>query len=150
MIAQENTELASAFIQKTAVERAIPEMDKRLATVSSTIYPLSNNEGRRGEKTDLWGFQPGLTQTRPVQSQEKACTIREAKIKVLISCAVTAQLICRFAFAYVKNLVFFSRNSMQIRLIKAILFLFNGTPTAKVIWRLNIPPKTGEAADVTY
>ena len=35
MIAQENTELASAFIQKTAVERAIPEMDKRLATVSS-------------------------------------------------------------------------------------------------------------------
>ena len=34
VIAQENTELASAFIQKTAVERAIPEMDKRLATVS--------------------------------------------------------------------------------------------------------------------
>ena len=33
LIAQENTELASAFIQKTAVERAIPEMDKRLATV---------------------------------------------------------------------------------------------------------------------
>ena len=34
VIAQDNTELASAFIQKTAVERAIPEMDKRLATVS--------------------------------------------------------------------------------------------------------------------
>ncbi|XP_060561916.1 CCR4-NOT transcription complex subunit 1-like [Ruditapes philippinarum] len=32
VIAQDNTELASAFIQKTAVERAIPEMDKRLAT----------------------------------------------------------------------------------------------------------------------
>ncbi|KAL4234231.1 CCR4-NOT transcription complex subunit 1 [Mactra antiquata] len=31
MIAQDNTELTSAFIQKTAVERAIPEMDKRLA-----------------------------------------------------------------------------------------------------------------------
>ncbi|KAL5022887.1 hypothetical protein ScPMuIL_002042 [Solemya velum] len=32
MIAQENTDLACAFIQKTAVERAIPEIDKRLAT----------------------------------------------------------------------------------------------------------------------
>jgi len=32
VIAQDNVELASAFIQKTAVERAIPEMDKRLAT----------------------------------------------------------------------------------------------------------------------
>ena len=51
MIAQENTELASAFIQKTAVERAIPEMDKRLATVSSTIYPLSNMKG--GEERKL-------------------------------------------------------------------------------------------------
>lgn len=35
IVAQDNTELASAFIQKTAVERAIPEMDKRLATVSN-------------------------------------------------------------------------------------------------------------------
>jgi len=34
IISQDNTELASAFIQKTAVERAIPEMDKRLANVS--------------------------------------------------------------------------------------------------------------------
>lgn len=32
IIAQDNTELAAAFIQKTAVERAIPEMDKRLAS----------------------------------------------------------------------------------------------------------------------
>ncbi|XP_052816540.1 CCR4-NOT transcription complex subunit 1-like isoform X2 [Mya arenaria] len=31
LVAQDNIELASAFIQKTAVERAIPEMDKRLA-----------------------------------------------------------------------------------------------------------------------
>ena len=28
------------------------------------------------------------------------CTIRVAKTKVLISCAVTAQLICAFGFAY--------------------------------------------------
>ena len=36
-IAQDNCELACCFIQKTAVEKAGPEMDKRLATVS----PLS-------------------------------------------------------------------------------------------------------------
>ncbi len=34
-IAQDNCELACCFIQKTAVEKAGPEMDKRLATVSS-------------------------------------------------------------------------------------------------------------------
>lgn len=33
VIAQDNTELACAFIQKTAVEKAIPEMDKRLSSV---------------------------------------------------------------------------------------------------------------------
>ena len=33
-IAQDNCELACCFIQKTAVEKAGPEMDKRLATVS--------------------------------------------------------------------------------------------------------------------
>ncbi len=32
-VAQDNVELACTFIQKTAVEKAIPEMDKRLATV---------------------------------------------------------------------------------------------------------------------
>ena len=34
MIAQDNTELACAFIQKTAVEKATPEIDKKLAPVS--------------------------------------------------------------------------------------------------------------------
>lgn len=34
-IAQDNCELACCFIQKTAVEKAGPEMDKRLATVSA-------------------------------------------------------------------------------------------------------------------
>lgn len=34
VIAQENVELACCFIQKCAVEKAIPEMDRRLATVS--------------------------------------------------------------------------------------------------------------------
>jgi len=32
-IGADNTELACAFIQKTAIEKAIPEMDKRLAAV---------------------------------------------------------------------------------------------------------------------
>lgn len=38
-IGAENTELACAFIQKTAVEKAIPEMDKRLTEVGLTSYP---------------------------------------------------------------------------------------------------------------
>lgn len=33
LVSEENTELACAFIQKTAVEKALPEMDKRLTTV---------------------------------------------------------------------------------------------------------------------
>ena len=32
--------------------------------------------------------------------KNKKCTIRVAKTKALISCAVTAQLICAFVFAY--------------------------------------------------
>lgn len=34
MAAQDNMELACAFIQKTAIEKAIPEIDKHLITVS--------------------------------------------------------------------------------------------------------------------
>lgn len=32
-VAQDNTELACVFIQKSAIEKAIPDIDKRLATV---------------------------------------------------------------------------------------------------------------------
>ena len=42
------------------------------------------------------------------------CTIRIAKTNALISCAVTAQLICVFVFAYAKSR--FSHN-------KALMFL---------------------------
>ena len=42
------------------------------------------------------------------------CTIRIAKTKALISCAVTAQLICLFVFAYAKSR--FSHNEAQILL----------------------------------
>ena len=41
------------------------------------------------------------------------CTIRIAETKVLISCAVTAQLICVFVFAYAKSQ--FSHNEARIR-----------------------------------
>jgi CCR4-NOT transcription complex subunit 1 len=34
LVAQENMELACAYIQKTAIEKAIPEIDKRLSNVS--------------------------------------------------------------------------------------------------------------------
>ena len=64
------------------------------------------------EKTNNLGFQPGLTQTRLYSHRsrleacnfgfrkKKDCTIFVAKTKALISCAVTAQLICGFVFAY--------------------------------------------------
>ena len=38
VISEDNTELACAFIQKTAVEKALPEMDKRLTTVNGDIF----------------------------------------------------------------------------------------------------------------
>ena len=42
-VAMENTELASAFIQKTAMEKAVPEMDKRLSEVRHWLgEPLLN------------------------------------------------------------------------------------------------------------
>ena len=43
VLAQDNTELACVFIQKTAVEKAIPEMDKRLATVNYTFIFIHQN-----------------------------------------------------------------------------------------------------------
>ncbi|KAK3085676.1 hypothetical protein FSP39_006989 [Pinctada imbricata] len=46
VVAQDNTELACVFLQKTAVERAIPEMDKRLAT-EFDLRKHARTEGRR-------------------------------------------------------------------------------------------------------
>ncbi|XP_064641680.1 CCR4-NOT transcription complex subunit 1-like isoform X3 [Lineus longissimus] len=46
VLATDNTELACAFIQKTAVEKALPEMDKRLAT-EFELRKHARNEGRR-------------------------------------------------------------------------------------------------------
>jgi len=38
VIATDNAELATAFLQKTAVEKAIPEIDKRLTNVCGLNY----------------------------------------------------------------------------------------------------------------
>ncbi|XP_070574645.1 LOW QUALITY PROTEIN: CCR4-NOT transcription complex subunit 1-like [Ptychodera flava] len=46
VVASENVELACAFIQKCAVEKAVPEMDKRLAT-EFDLRKHARNEGRR-------------------------------------------------------------------------------------------------------
>jgi hypothetical protein len=42
--AQDNMELACAFIQKTAIEKAIPEIDKRLVTVSLLHFTLLSSD----------------------------------------------------------------------------------------------------------
>ena len=67
------------------------------------------------EKTVVRGVQPGLTQTglynhrRWLEAsnfgfrKRRDCTIYVEKTKALISCAVTAQLICVFVFAYAKS-----------------------------------------------
>ena len=65
----------------------------------------------RHEKTSLRGIQPGPTQTRLYNyrleisdsGKLRDCTIYLAKTKALISCVVTAQLICSFVFAYAKS-----------------------------------------------
>ena len=60
-------------------------------------------------------FQQGPTQTRLYSHRrwletckfgfrkKRDCTIYVAKTKALISCAVTAQLVCAFVFAYAKS-----------------------------------------------
>ena len=37
LLATDNVDLASVFIQKTAIEKALPEIDKRLAAVSARL-----------------------------------------------------------------------------------------------------------------
>ena len=52
------------------------------------------------------GFLPGPKQTRLYNfgfKEYRDCTIYTAKTKVLISCTLTAQLICVFVLVYAKN-----------------------------------------------
>lgn len=46
VVAADNMELACAFVQKTAIEKAIPEMDKRLMN-EFELRKLARQEGRR-------------------------------------------------------------------------------------------------------
>ena len=82
----------------------------------------------RCEKTGLWGFRPGPTQTRLCSHRrwleasnfgfrkKRDCTIRVAKTKALISFVVTAKLICVFVFAYAKKLVLSQRGSIKFNI----------------------------------
>ena len=79
------------------------------------------------------GFRPGRTQTglkshrRTLEAwnfgfkKKRNCTILVAKTNGLISCAVTAQLICAFVFAKEKSLVFSRRGSYNNHGTKIIL-----------------------------
>ena len=51
--------------------------------------------------------------------KQRDCTIYVAKTKALISCAVTAQLICVFVFAFAKKRI--SHNEAQIIIYSSIL-----------------------------
>lgn len=46
VVAADNMELACAFVQKTAIEKAIPEMDKRLLS-EMELRKIARQEGRR-------------------------------------------------------------------------------------------------------
>lgn len=46
VVAADNMELACAFVQKTAIEKAIPEMDKRLLN-EIELRKIARQEGRR-------------------------------------------------------------------------------------------------------
>ena len=60
------------------------------------------------------------------------CAIRVAKTKALISFAVTAKLICAFAFAYAKSR--FSHDAAQI--VFKLLFLFMEYCLLFILYRL--------------
>ena len=86
------------------------QMDQPL---SEGLYDIQDTYELQREKTGLLGFWPGLTQTglyslrrwleawNFVMKKKRGCTY-VAKTKVLIRCAVPAQLICTFVFAKAK------------------------------------------------
>lgn len=56
LTAQDNVEPACAFIQKTAVEKSISEIDKRLAT-EFDLRKHARNEGRRYYDSNVFTYQ---------------------------------------------------------------------------------------------
>ena len=77
------------------------------------------------EKPNNLRFRPGLTKTslyshrrleaRNFRFKKRNCTVSVSKTQVLISCAVTAQLICAFVFAYAD--CWFSDAAARIQLL---------------------------------
>ena len=99
-----------------------PGLNKRTSGHGNThLTPGPVLYETRCKKTGFRGFRPGPTQTglyshrRWLEAynfgfrKKRDCTIRVAKTKSLISCAVTAQLICVFVFAYAKCRFFMTR-----------------------------------------
>ena len=56
-------------------------------------------------KKSVWGFPPGMTQISLYNHRRWLEAKNVGKTKVLISCTVTLQLICIFAFANAKNMI---------------------------------------------
>jgi len=77
-LATDNAELACVFIQKTAVERAIPEMDKRLAT-EYELRKHARNEGRRYCDPGVLTYQ---AERMPEQIRLKVGGVTPAQISV--------------------------------------------------------------------
>ncbi|CAH4038649.1 unnamed protein product [Pieris brassicae] len=86
ILAAENMELACAFIQKTAVEKALPELDKRLLN-DYEMRKIARQEGRRYYDPIVLGYQTeripervrlhvgGPTETQIAVYEEFACNI---------------------------------------------------------------------------
>ncbi|XP_045510260.1 CCR4-NOT transcription complex subunit 1 isoform X1 [Colias croceus] len=86
VLAAENMELACAFIQKTAVEKALPELDKRLLN-DYELRKLARQEGRRYYDPIVLSYQTeripervrlrvgGPTESQIVVYEEFACNI---------------------------------------------------------------------------
>ena len=101
------------------------------------MWFLRNNV-RLHEKTNNSGFRPGLTQIGLCSyrkgleacnfgfNKKRNCTICVVKTKVLISCAVTAQLICAYVFAYIRLLVFWCGGSNREYSVWLNVYLFFG------------------------
>ena len=98
-----------------AVETVIRQIQTRI-TLSISLKQIGTRWIVMREK-QFFGFPTSSDTNKPIctvteKDFEWNCTIRVAKTKALISCAVTAQLICAFVFAYAK--ICFSQDAAQI------------------------------------
>ena len=115
--------LSYFHVNCTASFRSLPNTERGKITQHQSVCQTAKTVEPRCEKTGLWCFRPGPTQTRLYSHRrwlealnfglrkKRDFSIYVAKTKVLISCAVTAQLICIFVFAYAK--IRFSHDAAQ-------------------------------------